>query len=99
VGMADTYHGLDKLSQRNMMTYSINMMRESMLHISGAGAMNRTRGEELKFVQDFSKVLTLEKIEGSYKLLNDAAYHLERNGSAKMIFLDLSLKLSKTLNP
>jgi DNA polymerase-3 subunit delta' len=99
VSMADTFHGLDKLSQRSRMTYSINMMRESMLYISGAGAMNRTRGEELKFVQDFSKVLTLDKIENTYKLLNDAAYHLERNGSAKMIFLDLSLKLSKTLNP
>jgi DNA polymerase-3 subunit delta' len=39
------------------------------------------------------------KIEKSYKLMNDAAYHLERNGSAKMIFLDLSLQLSKTINP
>jgi len=31
--------------------------------------------------------------------MNDATYHLERNGSAKMIFLDLSLQLSKTMNP
>ncbi|HEY3402236.1 MAG TPA: DNA polymerase III subunit delta [Ohtaekwangia sp.] len=99
VAMADEYHGLDKLSQKNMITYSLNMMRESLLSISGAGTMNRTRGEELKFIQDFSKVLTLDKVEKSSRLLNDATYHLERNGSAKMIFLDLSLKLSKTLNP
>jgi DNA polymerase-3 subunit delta' len=81
------------------MTYSINMMRETMLHLSGANAINRTRGDELKFVQDFSKVMSVEKIEKSFKLMNDASYFLERNGSAKMIFLDLSLKLSKTLNP
>src|SRR5690606_35470630 len=99
VGFADEYHALDKLSQRNVMSYSINMMRETMLHVSGASAINRTRGDELKFVQDFSKVMNLEKIEQSFKLMNDASYHLERNGSAKMIFLDLSLKLSKTLNP
>lgn len=99
VGIAEAYHGLDKLSQRNVMTYSINMMRETMLHVAGANAINRTRGDEFKFVQDFSKVMSLEKIEKSFKLINEASYHLERNGSAKMIFLDLSLKLSKTLNP
>jgi DNA polymerase-3 subunit delta' len=99
VSMADEYHSLDKLNQRSLISYSINMMRESLLNISGAADMNRTRGDELKFVQDFSKVLTLDKVEKSFKLLNDAGYHLERNGSAKMIFLDLSLKLSRTLNP
>jgi DNA polymerase III subunit delta' len=99
VSISEEYHGLDKLSQRNRITYSINMMRETMLHISGANAINRTRGDEFKFVQDFSKVMNLEKIEKSFKLMNDASYHLERNGSAKMIFLDLSLQISKTLNP
>jgi DNA polymerase-3 subunit delta' len=99
VNQAEEYHGLDKLSQRNRMAYGMNMMRESLLHVSGAGAINRTRGNELKFIQDFSKVLSLEKVEKTFKLMNEASYHLERNGSAKMIFLDLSLKLSRTLNP
>lgn len=99
VAMAEDYHGLDKLSQKNLMAYSVNMLRETLLNISGAGTINRTRGEELKFVQDFSKVMNVSKIEKSFKLINDAAYHLERNGSAKMIFLDLSLKISQTLNP
>jgi DNA polymerase-3 subunit delta' len=99
VAIADEYHGLDKLSQKNLMTFSLNMMRETLLKTSGAESINRTRGEELKFVQNFSKVMDVEKIEISYKLLNDASYHLERNGSAKMIFLDLSLNLAKTINP
>ena len=99
VGIADDYHGLDKLSQKNMLSYSITMIRETLLHISGANTINRTRGDELKFVHDFSKVMTIDKAEKSFTLLNDATYHLERNGSAKMIFLDLSLKISKTLNP
>jgi DNA polymerase-3 subunit delta' len=99
VTMADDYHGLDKLSQKNLMTYGMNMMRETLLNLSGATSINRTRGDELKFVQDFSKVLSVPKIERSVKLMNDATYHLERNGSAKMIFLDLSLKISQTINP
>jgi DNA polymerase-3 subunit delta' len=99
VAMAEDYHGLDKLSQKNLVTYSINMMRETLLHSSGATDINRTRGEELKFVQDFSKVMSVERIEKCFKLMNDASYHLERNGSAKMIFLDLSLKLANTIKP
>jgi DNA polymerase-3 subunit delta' len=96
VTMAEDYHALDKVSQRNMIAYSINMMRETLLHTSGAEGINRTRGEEREFVQKFSKVLDIDKIERSFNLLNDAGYHLERNGSAKMIFLDLSLKIAKT---
>jgi DNA polymerase-3 subunit delta' len=99
VSMADEYHGLDKLSQKNLMSYTINMMRETLLFAAGAESINRTRGEELKFVQDFSKIMTPAKIERSFLLVNDACYHLERNGSAKMIFLDLSLKLASVINP
>ena len=95
VAMAEEYHALDKLSQRNMISYGINMMRETLLYSSGAETINRTRGEEREFVQNFSRVLDVNKIETSFKLLNDAGYHLERNGSAKMIFLDLSLKISQ----
>ncbi|HEX6891966.1 MAG TPA: DNA polymerase III subunit delta [Chryseolinea sp.] len=99
VTMAEDYHALDKLSQKNLMAYGMNMMRETLLKVSDAASMNRSRGEELKFIQDFSKVMDLEKIEKTYTLMNDASYHLERNGSAKMIFLDVSLKLSRTINP
>lgn len=99
VMMAEEYHGLDKLSQRNLFMYSLNMMRESLINSAGAKELHRVQGDDLKFIQDFSKVMNVKKIENSYKLINDAAYHLERNGSAKMIFLDLSVKLAHVINP
>lgn len=99
VPIAEQFHGLDRLSQKNMLKYSMHAMRESLLYISGAHTMCRAQGEEHKFLKDFSKVMTLEKIEKSFTLMNDANYHLERNGSAKMIFLDLSLKIAMTINP
>ncbi len=99
VGLSESYHALDKLSQKSLMTYGMNVLRETLLSLSGANNMNRLHGEELKFVTDFSKVMNVEKIDRSFTLMSDASYHLERNGSPKMIFLDLSLKLSKILNP
>jgi DNA polymerase-3 subunit delta' len=99
VMMADNFHQMDKLQQRNLLHFSIDMLRESLLTLSSATQLHRTQGEELNFINKFSTQLSVPKIEKSFKLMNDACYHLERNGSAKMIFLDLSLQLSKTLNP
>lgn len=99
VAMADDFHALDKMNQRNLMTYSLNMMRETLLQLSGATTINRSKGNELERVQKFSKMMNVSRIEKSSYLINDAAYHLERNGSAKMIFMDLSLQLSNIINP
>ena len=99
VAMADDFHALDKMNQRNLMTYSLNMMRETLLQLSGATSINRSKGNELERVQKFSKMMNVSRIEKSSHLINDAAYHLERNGSAKMIFMDLSLQLSNVINP
>jgi DNA polymerase-3 subunit delta' len=74
-------------------------MREVLIQISSAETISRVKGAEKKFVTDFSKVITLPKIEKFNRLLTEATYHLERNGSAKMIFMDLSLQLSKSINP
>ncbi len=74
------------------------MMRETLLALAGAHDILRTRNGEQKFVQDFSKVMSVAKIERTNQLVTDASFHLERNGSAKMIFLDLSLQIAKALN-
>jgi DNA polymerase-3 subunit delta' len=95
VAFADAFHESDKTMQRNFLLYSLGMLRETLLHRSGATAINRTKGNELKFIQDFSKVMTVEKIEMSGQLISESSVFLERNGSAKMIFLDLSLQVSK----
>jgi DNA polymerase III subunit delta' len=99
VAFSEEYHNLDKLSQKNMLVYSMNMMRESLLHQSGAGSMHRIYGEELEFVQHFSNVLNLKKIDKATGLINDASNQLDRNGSAKIIFMDLSLQLANVINP
>ena len=99
VTLAEDYHALDRLSQKNLISFGMNAMRDTLLKISGSSSMIRSKGDELDFIEGFSKVMDLEKIEKSYTLMNDASYHLERNGSAKMIFLDLSLKLSMTIKP
>jgi DNA polymerase III subunit delta' len=99
VGFSEDFHDLDRLSQRNLFQYGLGMMRETLLHSAGADTISRIKTGEVKFVKDFSKIMNVEKVEHVNQLLTDAHYHLERNGSAKMIFLDLSLQIAKTINP
>lgn len=95
VELADSFHESDKTHQRNFLQYGLGMLRETLLYRSGAAAINRAKGGELKFIQDFSKVMTVDKIEKSGQLISESTMFLERNGSAKMVFLDLSLQVSK----
>lgn len=99
VNFSEEFHESDKLSQRNLFQYALSMMRETLLQYSGATTLGRVKASEANFIQNFAKVMNINKLEKINTLVNDASYHLERNGSAKMIFLDLSVQISKTLNP
>lgn len=99
LGFSEEFHELDRLNQKNLLQYGSGMIRETLLHSSGAQAISRIKSGETKFVTDFSKIMSVDKIDKVNQLLTDAQYHLDRNGSAKMIFLDLSLTISKTINP
>jgi DNA polymerase-3 subunit delta' len=94
---AEEFHQLDKLSQRNLLHFSLSLMRETLLHLAGANAINRIQGNDLERLQKFSKLLSVEKIEQIQKMLNEAIFYLERNGSAKMIFFDTSIQLAKVI--
>jgi DNA polymerase-3 subunit delta' len=99
VGMAEEFHELDKLGQRNFIHYSSGLLRETLLHSVGAKSISRATAAETDFLINFGKVMNVEKVERASGLLTQAAYHLERNGSPKMIFLDTSLQLAQIINP
>jgi DNA polymerase-3 subunit delta' len=95
VSMADDFHNQDRLYQRTFLQYAMSMIRETLLGLFGTEKLHRARSEERDFVEKFKTVFNLSKLEKSYQLLNDATFFLERNGSAKMIFTDLSVQFSK----
>lgn len=99
VNFSEEFHESDRLSQRNLFQYALSMVRETLLQYAGATAIGRVKASEANFIQNFAKVMNINKLEKINMLVSDASYHLERNGSAKMIFLDLSVQISKTLNP
>ncbi|MBD2753156.1 DNA polymerase III subunit [Spirosoma validum] len=97
VRQADQFDGFSKEKQKGLLDYSIRMYRDLFLWQQGAGELLRLPDEEMAFVKNFVKVLTIHHIERIVTDLNEAAYHLERNARAKMIMLDMSLTFSRLI--
>ncbi|MCU0419618.1 MAG: DNA polymerase III subunit delta [Cyclobacteriaceae bacterium] len=97
VSMADTFHEADRQRQRHVVAHALGMMREALLHRAGAAAISRVKGHEQQRIQRLSARLHAFQLDVITRLLNEALFHLERNGSAKMIFTDLSIRLGRVI--
>lgn len=93
VGLADVFHTSSKLSQRSLIKYGLTILREALVS-NNATDIHQVQGEALEFSKKFGSALNESKITTISELMNEALYHLERNGSPKMIFLDLSLQIA-----
>jgi DNA polymerase III subunit delta' len=57
----------------------------------------RREGEERDFILKFSNTISNQFIPEVNQELNDASYHIERNANPNILFMDLSLKISRML--
>ena len=86
-------------TQKNFLHYCIIVMRQALMINYGA--------EELAYLKIHAEGFQLRKfapfvhennILDITKELEDAIYHIERNGNSKIIFTDLSIKLTRLLH-
>ena len=63
VKTADEFDAFPKEYQKGMMEYGLNIFRDLLLWKNGAEVLVRLEGEELTFVQNFSKAVKAEAIE------------------------------------
>ncbi|AQG80846.1 DNA polymerase III subunit delta' [Spirosoma montaniterrae] len=97
VKQAEQFDGFSKEKQKGLFDYSIRLYRSLFLWQQGASDLLRLPDDELSFVKNFSKVLTVNHIERIVADLNEATYHLERNARAKMVLLDMSLTFTRLI--
>jgi DNA polymerase-3 subunit delta' len=82
-------------NQKEFLSYSMNIMRECIAGMYGNEKLLRVEGEELDFIQKLSTRLNGNMCLKISEELNEAFLHIERNGHAKIIFTDLSLKIMR----
>jgi DNA polymerase-3 subunit delta' len=86
-------------AQKNFITYSLGILRENLM-LSLGQLKNKLvflSGEEASFSENFHPFITQNNIYSLSDEFNLAFSHVEANGNAKIIFLDLALSVTKLI--
>ncbi|TVZ16156.1 ATP-binding protein [Maribacter sp. MAR_2009_72] len=86
-------------TQKNFLHYCIVVMRQALMINYGAEELAYLKIHNDGFqLKKFAPFVHENNILDITKELEDAIYHIERNGNAKIIFTDLSIKLTRLLH-
>ncbi len=92
--LTSEFHGLGRERQKKFFLYALKATRYCLMNRIENNSALRIDGEELKFIRDFTPFINPANIGLMNEGFNKAYYHIERNGSANIIFMDLSLKMT-----
>lgn len=84
-------HGREE--QKEFLVYSLHMIRECLIFNFGPENLQRTREEEKTFIRKFAPFINENNSQKIIDELEKALNHIARNGSSKIILMDLSLKM------
>lgn len=93
----DEISSIGREKQKNFLTYGLFILRLCLLVNFENEKMVNLDDEERTFVVRLSKIITPEQSEIITGEFNKAIYHIERNASPKILFMDLSLKVAKLI--
>lgn len=98
MGFVDQASKMGRENQKNFLRYGVNFIRECCLILSGAGSLVHLPAQELETARKMTNVMNIYKAQDIIAELEKAHYHVERNANPKILFLDVSLQIIKTLN-
>ena len=84
---------------KRFISVGLQVLRYSLEINYGDPQMVKSDEENKSFLLNFSKLLNGKNTPVMVEEFNKAMFHIERNGNAKIIFFDLSLKIRKLINP
>ncbi len=89
-----------RAKQKQLLSYGLSLSRYCLLTIYGRHElMSIIDKEEADFIVNISKFLNEKNALTYAALFEDAILHIDRNGNASVIFMDLSVKAGMLLNP
>ena len=85
--------------KKKFLNYCIDMFRQALLLNYQAEELVYIEPKVEKFkLENFAPFVNGTNISEIFKELSDASYHIERNGNAKIILTDLSIKLTRLIH-
>ena len=91
--------GLGRETQKKFLHFCIDMFRQALLLNYQTESLVYMEPKVEKFkLENFAPFVNGNNINDIFKELSDAMYHIERNGNAKIILTDLSIKLTRLIH-
>jgi DNA polymerase-3 subunit delta' len=86
-------------TQKKFISYCIELFRQALLKNYKADSLLFFESTDAKFsIEKFAPFIHQNNIFEITSALEEAAYHVERNGNPKIIFTDLSIKLTRLIH-
>lgn len=99
IGWSETIAKTGRETQKQFLHYCLNFFRQAMLSNYTANELVYLEPQTANFSLDkFAPFIHGNNIVAINSALNDAIYHIERNGNAKIILTDLSIQLTRLLH-
>lgn len=92
--MADTLAGIGRERQKNFLSYCQHLVRENFVYRFQAPELNYMNREEASFALKFAPYVNERNVFELIEELAKAEQHIAQNVNAKMVFFDLSLRLT-----
>jgi len=90
---------LGRETQKKFLQFCVEMFRQALLLNYQANNLVYIETKVDKFkLENFAPFVNGNNINDIFKELSDAMYHIERNGNAKIILTDLSIKLTRLIH-
>ncbi len=98
-GWSDEMASGGREAQKSFLVYCLSLLRNNFILNNNSGSASHTymTGTEAEFSSKFYPFVNANNIENLYEEFNKAHYHIESNGNAKIVFLDLSLQVALLL--
>ena len=87
------FNNLSKMSKRAFLHYSLKLMREALVSKIETSLV-KVSTEEEKFINNFKKTLDQDSLADIILLFDKSISNLDGNANPKILFLNLSIKLS-----
>lgn len=99
ISWSEKLAGIGREGQKQFLNYCITVFRQSLLLNYNAKDLVYLEPNVENFtLEKFAPFVTGENIAPIFTAISDAIYHIERNGNAKIIFTDLSIKLTRLIH-
>jgi DNA polymerase III subunit delta' len=99
IAWSEQIAGIGREAQKQFLNFCIDMFRQALLLNYNAKQLVYMEPTVDKFkLENFAPFVNGTNINDIFKELSDALYHIERNGNARIVLTDLSIKLTRLIH-